>query len=153
MSVLAIVLVSCAAGLVLFNLIYTVTQGIARRARERAAAILARDGITAVEATSVNLIGSSTMRVQVRGVGVLALTSSTLEFRLGYGATALTIPLSTIQAVTVGKAFRIRGRYKRYARPWIVTVVWLDADGAEQQVGFALRAAAAWHAKIEAAIP
>lgn len=151
MKVLAVVAVALAFAFVLGAIVWTLAQGAARRARDRAVAILDRDGIAATRWASANLLGSTTMRVQIRGVGVLALTDATLEFRLGYGRTALSMPLAAIRSVTTGKQFRIPRRFVRYRSPIVLTVVWHDdATGTEHTAGFGLRDAAEWHAALAA---
>jgi len=148
-NAIAVVGVALAFAFVLGAVIWTIAQGAARRARERANAILARDGIDAIRASSANLLGSTTMRAQIRGVGVLALTEVSVEFRLGYGKTALSMPLGAICSVTVGKQFRIPLRFVRFRSPIVLTIVWREADGdALHTAGFAMRDAAEWQVEL-----
>jgi hypothetical protein len=145
--VVVIIVASLAFAFVLGAILWTVGQGAARRARDRADSIVARDGIVATHTATVNLLGTTSLaRTQIRGVGVLALTAATLEFRLGYGSTAISIPRPSIRDVSVGKTFSIRGRAKKMLQPWILTITWRDGD-TEHTAGFQTREAdaiAAW---------
>jgi hypothetical protein len=138
-----VLVVAVGGAVVLGAAIWTFAQRMARRARERADGIVARDGIAAERSYSVNLLGSTALaRAAIRGVGVLALTPATVEFRLGYGSTALSIPRSALVAVGVGAEFRMQGRRRRFVRPVVLTLRWIDADGVERLAGFATRQAA-----------
>ncbi len=133
----ALVVVIVGFGLALFGIIYTIGQSAARRARERADRVIEREGLAAIASYSVNLLGSTSIaRGGVRGVGVLVVTADAVEFRLGYGSTAISIPRASIVEVTIGKSFRIKGKLRRYRRPVVLTVRWTDA-GADHTSGFA----------------
>ncbi len=137
----ALVVVVVGFGVALFGIIYTIGQGAARRARERADRVIVSEGLAAVASYSVNLLGSTSIaRGGVRGVGVLVVTADAVEFRLGYGSTAISIPRSSIVEVAIGKSFRIKGKIRRYRRSVVLTLRWTDAD-ALQTTGFGTRQA------------
>jgi len=101
-----------------------------------------RDGTCVQRSAPVNLLGSTSLaRRQIRGVGVLGLTDDTIEFRLGYGTTAISIPRDAVIGVTVGSSFSMPGRAKKMLKPWILTITWGE-DAVERKAGFGTRRAA-----------
>lgn len=123
-------------GFALFAIVWTFVQRMARRARERADAVVLGEGLDSLGAWSVNLLGSTSLaRAAIRGVGVLVLTPSTLEFRLGYGTTSISIARASIVDVAIGRTFRIKGKLRRYRRPVVLTLRWNDGS-ADQTTGF-----------------
>ena len=122
-----------------FGIIYTVRQGTARRSRERADRVIATEGLTALASYQVELLGSTSIaRTKARGRGVLVVTTDSLEFRLGYGSTTISIPRSAIIEVTIDRVFKIPGRYLRFSKPKVVALRW-RADEREHLAGFASR--------------
>lgn len=142
MIVFVVLAVSLAFAGILAAMVWTVAQGAARRAGERATNAFAGEGIVVLRSAPVNLLGSTSLaRAQIRGVGVLGLTEETIEFRLGYGTTAISIPRGAVLGVTVGKTFSMRGRARRMLQPWILTITWGDGE-TERKAGFSTRRAA-----------
>jgi hypothetical protein len=142
MTTVVVIVVAIAFAAVLAAIVWTVAQGAARRAGERATAAFARDGTTVLRSAQVNLLGSTSLaRTQIRGVGVLGLTDETIEFRLGYGTTAISIRRDALLGVTVGTSFSMRGRAKRMLKPWVLTMTWGEGE-LERKAGFSTRRAA-----------
>jgi hypothetical protein len=132
-----VVVATLGFGAALFAIVWTFAQRMARRARERADAVVAGEGLDSLGAWSVNLLGSNSLaRAAIRGVGVLVLTPTTIEFRLGYGSTSITIPQAAIRDVGVGTTFRIKGKVRRYRKPVVLTIRWVD-DDSDRVAGFA----------------
>lgn len=152
-----LVVVGVGSAMVVFGVVYTFAQRMARRARERADAVVSGEGLDALGAWSVDLLGSTSLaRRDIRGVGVLVLTPTSLEFRLGYGSTAVSIPLAAIIGVEVGRTFRITGRLRRYRKPIVLTVHWRGAldpttgVAPEHVTGFGTHQAAELAARLSA---
>ena len=128
-------------GFALFAIVWTFVQRMARRARERADAFVLGEGLDSLGAWSVSLLGSTSLaRAAIRGVGVLVLTPSMLEFRLGYGTTSISIARASIVDVSIGKTFRIKGKLRRYRRPVVLTLRWNDG-AVDHTTGFGTRQA------------
>lgn len=154
MTVALFLAMFAAFGGVIGAMVWTLRQGSARRAAERIAALVARDGVDVSQADEVErveraewveLVGCSVFaRPDVNGAGALTLTSGTVDFRLGQGTSSLSIPRRAIIDVTVASEFRAGGRTRRFRGPRILAIRWQAADGSEGTAAFVTRHATEW---------